>query len=114
MSVLIQAEQLFEKFQEICKQFEDEEKAILDALPENSFVGLRDTWMAWEHEDVVRHWPPQVIVGKQVGEERVILVEENESVAVRLVEVDCEWMFSNPTGLFNLSIPDKAYRTPNY
>lgn len=51
-------------------------------------------------------------MGKQVGEERVILVEENESVAVRLVEVDCEWMFSNPTGMFNLSIPDKAYRTP--
>lgn len=70
--------------------------------------------MAWEHEDVVKHWPPKVIVGKQVGEERVILVEENESVAVRLVEVDCEWMFSNPTGLFNLSIPDKAFRTPSY
>jgi hypothetical protein len=47
MSVLIQAEQLLEKFQEICKRFEDEEKAIVDALPENSFVGLRDTWMAW-------------------------------------------------------------------
>jgi len=114
MIVLVQAEQYLEKFQEICKRYEQEEKAALDAKSEDAFVGLRDTWMAWEHEDVVKHWPPQVIVGKQVGEERVILVEENESVAVRLVEVDCEWMFSNPTGLFNLSLPDKAYRTPNY
>jgi len=70
--------------------------------------------MGFEHEDVINHFPPQLIIGKQVGEEKVILVEENENVIVRLVEVDCEWMYSNPTGLFNLSIPDKAYRTVNY
>lgn len=70
--------------------------------------------MGYEHDDVVPHYPPQIIIGKQVGDERVILVEENESVIVRLIEVDCEWMFSNPTGIFNLSIPDKAFRTPNY
>lgn len=70
--------------------------------------------MGYEHPDVSNHYPPQVIIGKQAGEERVILVEENESVIVRLIEVDCEWMFSNPTGIFNLSIPDKAFRTQNY
>jgi len=70
--------------------------------------------MGFEHPDVISHYPPQIIVGKQVGEERVILTEENESVIVRLVEVDCEWMFSNPTVVFNLSVPDKAFRQPNY
>lgn len=70
--------------------------------------------MGYDHSDVISHYPPQIIVGKQVGQERVLLTEENESVIVRLVEVDCEWMYSNPTGVFNLSVPDKAFRQPNY
>lgn len=85
-----------------------------ESKPENAFAGLRDTWMGFDHPDVLTHFPPQIIVGKQVGDERVILVEENESVIIRLIEVDCEWMFSNPTGIFNLSIPEKAFRTPSY
>lgn len=114
MLVLVQAEEYLAQFEEICKRYQEEEKAALESKPETSFVGLRDTWMAFEHEDVLTHYPPQLIIGKQVGEERVIMMEENDSVIVRLIEVDCEWMFSNPTGLFNLSIPDKAWRTPNY
>ena len=70
--------------------------------------------MAYEHEEVIEHYPPQLIIGKQIGEERVILTEENENVIVRLVEVDCEWMFSNPTGIFNLSVPEKSVRQPNH
>jgi len=39
---------------------------------------------------------------------------ENESVLVQLVEVTCEYIFSNPNGNFNLSLPDKLMRTKNY
>lgn len=28
--------------------------------------------------------------------------------------INCEYMFSNPTGLFNLSVPKKEMRTKNY
>jgi hypothetical protein len=114
MTVLVQAEEFLAQYDEICRRFAEEEKAAFESKPENAFVGLSDTWMAYNHEDVIPHFPPQLIVGKQVGEERVIHEEENDSVIVRLVEVDCEWMYSNPTGLFNLSIPDKAFRTQNY
>ena len=34
-----------------------------------------------------------------------------EQVTVQLLEVTNEWMYSNPTGLFNLSTADKAMRT---
>jgi hypothetical protein len=43
-----------------------------------------------------------------------LLTEENENVIVKLVEIETEWMYSNPTGIFNLSIPDRALRLPNY
>ncbi len=43
-----------------------------------------------------------------------MLTEENESVIVKLVEMEAEWIYSNPTSLFNLSIPDRALRLPNY
>jgi hypothetical protein len=39
---------------------------------------------------------------------------EDDNVEVRLVEVTCEYMPSNPTGLFNLSLPEKLLRTKNY
>jgi hypothetical protein len=70
--------------------------------------------MGYEHPEVIPHFPPQIIVGKQIGEDKVLMTEENESVIVRLVEIECEWMYSNPTGLFNLSVPDRALRLPNY
>ena len=34
-----------------------------------------------------------------------IAVKEHDLVTIRLFEVATEWMYSNPTGRFNLSIP---------
>lgn len=39
---------------------------------------------------------------------------EDEFVSVKLVEVKCEYMYSNPTKFFNLSMPEKMMRTKNY
>lgn len=39
---------------------------------------------------------------------------ENDFVRVELREIQCEFMYSNPTKYFNLSLPDKLMRTKNY
>lgn len=70
--------------------------------------------MAFTNDEVLTHYPPQYIVGKQINEEREILVQEDEHVKVILQEIDCEYIYSNPTGMFNLSQPSKLMRTKNY
>lgn len=70
--------------------------------------------MAYSHEDVIAHFPPQLIVGNSSGEEKVILEQENEQVKIQLIEMTCDYMYSNPTGMFNLSLADKPIRLPNY
>lgn len=78
------------------------------------FNEVRKSWMI-EHEEVIKHYPPQYIVGKQVGEDGIVLETfENQQVVVQLVEVNCEYIFSNPNGNFNLSLPEKLMRTKNY
>jgi hypothetical protein len=39
---------------------------------------------------------------------------EDDYVVVQAVEQEHEWMVSNPTGMFNLSLADKMFRTKNY
>ena len=34
--------------------------------------------------------------------------------AVSVEEFTAEYMYSNPQGIFNLSVPDKAWRSPQY
>jgi len=44
-----------------------------------------------------------VIVGKQVEDDREVLVDDSHPmVRVEIYELDCEWAYSAPTGLFNL------------
>lgn len=62
-----------------------------------------------ENPDVIWHFPPQVIVGKQVSEDKKLLANfEDEYVEVRLEEIESEYMFGNPTCGFNLSLAEKA------
>ena len=70
--------------------------------------------MAYKNPEVIKHFPPQYIIGKQVDDLKEIAVEEHELVTVKLYEVKNEWMYSNPTGMFNLSLPDKAVKNANY
>lgn len=70
--------------------------------------------MAPVNQEVIMHFPPQYIIGKQVGEEKELAKYEDDNVIVTVQEVECEYMYSNPTGLFNLSLPDKLMRTKNY
>jgi len=38
----------------------------------------------------------------------------NNYLVLKLYEVSNEYMFSNPTGLFNISVPDKKLQNKNY
>lgn len=41
------------------------------------------------------------------------MTKETELATVVLEEVSCEFMYSNPNGMFNLSIPEKMWRNPS-
>lgn len=55
------------------------------------------------------HYPPQFIVGQPI-EEIECYVEESDLVTVRIFKVTCEYMYGNPTGKYNLSLPEKKLR----
>lgn len=40
--------------------------------------------------------------------------DENELASISIDEIQNEFMFSNPTGIFNLSVPDRKMRASNY
>jgi hypothetical protein len=56
-----------------------------------------------------------LIIGKQVAEDKEYFVnDEDPLVKVSLIEVACEYNYSNPTGWFNLSLPHIEVKTNNY
>ena len=64
---------------------------------------------------MIAHWPPQVLVGKTTNDEKTLLASyDDQYVRVELFEVSCEFMYGNPTGVFNLSMAEKLMRTKNY
>jgi len=104
---------LLDKFDEKCQGYAVTEKAAFEANTD-AFAGLEGTFMAYKNPEVIPHFPPQYIIGKQVDEAKEIAVHEHELVTVKLYEVKNEWMYSNPTGMFNLSLPEKAHKDSNY
>jgi len=64
---------------------------------------------------VIPHFPPNLIIGKQVGEEKEFMTyDDHPLIKVVVTEIQCEYNYSNPTGLFNLSLPHVEFRTSNY
>ena len=64
--------------------FEQEEQAAMEANVD-SFRDVNETFMAFKHLEVIPHFPPQYIVGKQVEPEpKDIAVKEHELVTIRL------------------------------
>jgi len=99
-------------FDKKCSVLALEEKMKLDAIDVfENFTGIEVNSMAYRNAEVIPHFPPKYIVGRMVEQPNEILVERHELMSVKLREVTLEWMYSNPTGLFNLSVPEKAYRT---
>ena len=107
-----------QKFQDKCAASAAEEEVGFKAR-EGNFLGIDETWMAYSHQDVIKHWTPQYIVGRVQEPLQKIVEQKTENVNVFLQELKCEWMYGNPTGTFNLSLPDvgkSAQRswTPDY
>jgi hypothetical protein len=81
---------------------------------------LSEQWLGAKNKDVLRHFPPQLILGKQVVDDRRVYVDDSHPlVRVEVFSLDCEYAYSAPTGLFNLQLPHieiKAglYQTQSY
>lgn len=105
-----------EIYDEKCKKFAEEEKAAYEKSKEDGFIAtIQDEWFGYQSEEVIPHFPPHLIIGKQVGEDKEFMVyDEDPRVKVTVMEVTCEYNYSNPTGWFNLSLPHIDLRTNNY
>jgi len=67
--------------------------------------------MVGTNPEVIDHYPPQYIIGQPITEARdPVQTIETDTVTVRLFKLDVEYMYGNPTGLYNLSLPEKKLR----
>jgi hypothetical protein len=85
------------------------------------FSDVAEHWIGATSKEVIRHFPPLVLLGPPVapGSEREIYCYDADPlVRVQLFEVDHEYAYSAPTGLFNLAVPHLgrrfAYSTETY
>lgn len=83
-----------------------------EAKPED-FKGLQEHKLISVDDEIIQHYPPKYIVGPNTGEERILLEKESDHMIVRLIENECNYLYSNPTGVFNVSLPNKLYKHPN-
>lgn len=56
----------FKKVQERLQ--EEDAKRMFAAVQETSFDKVKASWM-FEHDEVIKHWPPQYIVGKHLNDQ---------------------------------------------
>lgn len=79
------------------------------------FTDLKESWVGVHSSEVIRSYPPQLIVGKSIGDEREVYVhDEDPLVRVQIFELDCEYAYSAPTGRFNLQLPHIETKTSMY
>jgi len=87
------------------------QKKKLEALDDNSFQGYREMTLYPQVEEVIPSFPPAYIIGQISSDQpRVLASEDTDSAYVTVEEVSCEYMYSNPDGMFNLSVPEKMFR----
>lgn len=112
-----------ERVQERFKVYKEEERAAYErAKTEDGkeFEEIEKDWLAYQNPNVIEHYPPQVIVGRQVAEDRELAVfDDDPNVRVSVYEIPCEYNYSNPTGFFNVSLPHieakvAMYQTMSY
>lgn len=95
----------------------EEEAAYQRAKAEDGtdFEEIEKDFLAYKNPDVIKYFPPQLIIGKQVGDDVEHLVfDEDPNVKVSIFEVSNEYNYSNPTGFFNISLPHIEAKTTMY
>lgn len=109
--MLTQILSLLPTLKDKCQAFETEWRLKREAATETDFEGYKSVSMAGTNDEVIDHYPPQYIIGPPVGNPMTTVdVQESDLVTVRLYKVEVEYMYGNPTGLYNLSMPEKAVR----
>ena len=100
------------------KEFEAAQLAKLEKCMKEGGLGFTDLsghWAGTNNDEVIKSFPPQLIVGKQVEDDREIYLDDsNPLVRVEIYELDCEYAYSAPTGLFNLQLPHIEARASLY
>ena len=82
-----------------------------EEAPADAFEGYKTVSMVGTNEEVLDHYPPQFIVGQPLEDMTQEIYEEDiDDVTVKMYALTCEYMYSNPTGLYNLSLPDRKLR----
>lgn len=110
MSHLEALEPTFAEFEK-----EQQEKLALCLEKKEQFSDLEANWAGVENPEVIKHFPPQLIVGKQVADERLVFEDDKDPlVKVEIFELDCEYGYSAPTGMFNLQVPHVEVRASAY
>lgn len=99
-------------FKEKCAKYELKWRSERAAANPEDFDGWKKVCMAGQNEEVIDHYPPQYIIGQALSDARgdPVAEFENEAVVVRMFKVEVEYMYGNPTGLYNLSLPDRKLR----
>jgi hypothetical protein len=117
-SLLTKALAHLDGLQPTLAEFESEQLALLDTCLAEGGVGFTDLaghWAGTKSEEVIKHFPPQLIVGKQVADDRELHVDDSHPlVRVTIYELDCEHGYSAPTGMFNLQLPHVEVRASHY
>ena len=114
---VLKALQLYTIFSEKVELFHQEEKARYEdvIVGGKEFKDCLQDWWAFSHEDAIPHYPPQLVIGRQTFEENEVLVfDEDPLVTVTVFEQLNDYNYSNPTSMFNLSLPHLEVRANLY
>ena len=107
-----------ERVEEKLKRFEEEDKLAYERAKNEEgkeFEEIEKDWLAFKNPEVIPHFPPQIIVGRQVADDKEFLVfDEDPNVRVTIYEIACEYNYSNPTTFFNISLPHIEAKTTMY
>ena len=99
-------------------EFEREQLEKLEKCMTEGGLGFTDLsghWAGANNSEVIKCFPPQLIVGRQVADDKEILSDDSHPlVRVDLYELACEYAYSAPTGLYNLQIPHVEARASLY
>lgn len=78
------------------------------------FTDIAEHWIGATCKEVIKHFPPQLLVGRASAEREILVLDSDPRVRVQIFEIDHEYAYSAPTGLFNLAAPHVGRRTSHY
>lgn len=78
------------------------------------FTDIAEHWIGATSKEVIKHFPPQLLVGRAIAEREILVLDDDPRVRAQIFEIDHEYAYSAPTGLFNLAAPHLGRRTNHY